>query len=173
MSTTPRCKYPLNLPISLKETAARLAKDDGVSLNQWIATAVAQKIGAVETAEVFLAERAARATPGDLQRYLDVAPNTPPIPVDEMPETWLTGRVMPGNDTWSRMDRASHAGPAAGPTAAAQNTIATISGEGRHRYAILRWPWGRQARGESPSAGYTQPVGFGSPAYLHACLAGP
>ena len=86
MSATVRYKYPLNLPISLKETAARLAKDDGVSLNQWIATAVAQKIGAVETAEVFLAERAARATPEDLQRYLDVAPNTPPAPGDEMPE---------------------------------------------------------------------------------------
>ena len=86
MSATTRDKYPLSLPASLKETAARLAREDGVSLNQWIATAVAQKIGAVETAEVFLAERAARATPGDLQRYLDVAPNTPPPPGDEMPE---------------------------------------------------------------------------------------
>ena len=86
MSATARYKYPLNLPMSLKETAARLAKDDGVSLNQWIATAVAQKIGAVETAEVFLAERAARANRGDLQRYLDGAPNTPPAPGDEMPE---------------------------------------------------------------------------------------
>ena len=37
--------------------AARLAKEDGVSLNQWIATAVAQKIGAIETAADFL-ERA-------------------------------------------------------------------------------------------------------------------
>lgn len=86
MSATARYKYPLNLPMSLKETAARLAKDDGVSLNQWIATAVAQKIGAVETAEVFLAERAARANPGALQRYLDGAPDTPPVPGDEMPE---------------------------------------------------------------------------------------
>ena len=86
MSATARYKYPLNLPMSLKETAARLAKDDGVSLNQWIATAVAQKIGAVETAEVFLAKRAALANPGDLQRYLDGAPDTPPAPGDEMPE---------------------------------------------------------------------------------------
>ena len=86
MSATARYKFPLNLPMSLKETAARLAKDDGVSLNQWIATAVAQKIGAVETAEVFLAERAARANSGDLQRYLDGTPDTPPVPGDEMPE---------------------------------------------------------------------------------------
>ena len=61
MSTTARYRYSLNLPMSLKETAARLARDDGVSLNQWIATAVAQKIGAVETAEEFLAQRATRA----------------------------------------------------------------------------------------------------------------
>ena len=86
MSAPTRYKYPLYLPISLKETAARLAKDDGVSLNQWIVTAVAQKIGAVETAEVLLAERAAQAAPGDLRRYLDGAPNTPPAPGDEMPE---------------------------------------------------------------------------------------
>ena len=86
MSAAARYKYPLNLPISLKEAAARLAKDDGVSLNQWIATAVAQKIGAIETAEVLLTERAVRATPGDLLRYLDAAPNTPPTPGDAMPE---------------------------------------------------------------------------------------
>ena len=86
MSATTRHRYPLSLPASLKETAARLAREDGVSLNQWIAAAVAQKIGAVETAEVFLAERATRANPGALLRYLDGAPNTPPTPGDEMPE---------------------------------------------------------------------------------------
>ena len=91
MSATTRYGYPLSLPASLKETAARLAREDGVSLNQWIATAVAQRIGAVETAEVFLAERAARANPGDLQRYLDGALDTPPAPGDEMPEAWLLG----------------------------------------------------------------------------------
>ena len=86
MNATTRYRYPLSLPTSLKETAARLAREDGVSLNQWIVTAVAQKIGAVETAEVLLAQRAARATPEDLLRHLDTAPNTPPMPGDEMPE---------------------------------------------------------------------------------------
>ena len=32
--------YPLKLPISVKTAAARLAKTDGVSLNQFIAAAV-------------------------------------------------------------------------------------------------------------------------------------
>ena len=86
MSATTRYRYPLSLPASLKETAARLAREDGVSLDQWIATAVAQRIGAVETAEVFLAQRAARATPEDLLRHLDGAPHTPPTPGDEMSE---------------------------------------------------------------------------------------
>ena len=53
-----KATYPLKLPTSIKAAAARLAKEDGVSLNQWIATAVAQKIGAVETAAEFFTRRA-------------------------------------------------------------------------------------------------------------------
>ena len=86
MSEVTRYKYPLKLPVSLKETAARLAKDDGVSLNQWIATAVAQKIGAVETAAEFFERRGARSMPGDLMRHLEQAPNAPPQPGDESPD---------------------------------------------------------------------------------------
>ena len=85
MTDARRYKYPLQLPASLKDTAARLAKEDGVSLNQWIVAAVAQKIGAVETAEVFLRERAGGAREGDLSRYLERAPDTPPEPGDELP----------------------------------------------------------------------------------------
>ena len=85
MTDARRYRYPLQLPASLKETAARLAKEDGVSLNQWIVAAVAQKIGAVETAEVFLRERAAGAPEGDLSRYLEKAPDAGPAPGDELP----------------------------------------------------------------------------------------
>lgn len=92
MSESTRYKYPLKLPISLKETAARLARDDGVSLNQWIATAVAQKIGAVETAAELFERRGARSTPSDLMRHLDNAPNVPPEPGDELPDTRLRAR---------------------------------------------------------------------------------
>ncbi len=56
-----------------------------MSLNQWIVAAVAQKIGAVETADVFLRERAAGAREGDLSRYLDRAPDVAPEPGDELP----------------------------------------------------------------------------------------
>ncbi|WP_421951103.1 toxin-antitoxin system HicB family antitoxin [Pelagibacterium sp.] len=82
MTQTQRYKYPLQLPQSLKETAARLAMEDGVSLNQWIISAVAQKIGAVETADDFLRARAGTAKRGDLTRLLDRAPDVSPAPED-------------------------------------------------------------------------------------------
>ncbi len=84
MTQTQRYKYPLQLPQSLKETAARLAQEDGVSLNQWIVSAVAQKIGAVETAADFLKARAGTAKRGDLTSFLDRAPDVPPMPKDKV-----------------------------------------------------------------------------------------
>jgi uncharacterized protein YfaT (DUF1175 family) len=74
-----KASYPLKLPASVKDAAARLAKEDGVSLNQWIAVAIAQKIGVVETASDFLARRAGQARPGDMLPFLDGAKlETPP-----------------------------------------------------------------------------------------------
>jgi HicB family len=80
-----KATYPLKLPASVKTAAARLAKEDGVSLNQWIAAAVAQKVGAVETAAAFLRRRAGTARPGDLHAILALAPDRPPDPGDELP----------------------------------------------------------------------------------------
>jgi hypothetical protein len=54
--------YPLKLPLSIKKAAQWLAKEDGVSLNQWIAAAVAEKVGVVETAAAFFKKRAGKAT---------------------------------------------------------------------------------------------------------------
>ena len=45
-----KATYLLKLPVSIKKAAQRLAKEDGVSLNQWIAVAVAEKVRVVETA---------------------------------------------------------------------------------------------------------------------------
>lgn len=77
--------YPLKLPDSVKRAAQRLAKEDGVSLNQWIAVAVAQKIGVVETAEEFFTRRAANADPRRLMEILKHAPRAKPMPGDELP----------------------------------------------------------------------------------------
>ena len=45
--------YPLRLPRSLKQAVERLSREDGTSINQFIAMAVAEKISAFETAEFF------------------------------------------------------------------------------------------------------------------------
>ena len=75
-----RASYPLKMPLSVKTAAARLAKADGVSLNQFISAAVAEKVGAIETADEFLRLRAEKAKPADLMRFLRAAPNvTPPL----------------------------------------------------------------------------------------------
>jgi len=80
-----KASYPLKLPMSVKAAAQRLAKEDGVSLNQWIAVAVAEKVGSVETAADFLRRKAGEARPSDLAAFLDRAGNEPPPPGDERP----------------------------------------------------------------------------------------
>lgn len=52
--------YPLRRPRSVKAEVERRAKADGVSVNQFVATAVAEKLAAMNTAS-FFAERRARA----------------------------------------------------------------------------------------------------------------
>jgi hypothetical protein len=83
-----RASYPLKLPHSLKTAAARLAKEDGVSLNQWIATAVAQKVGAVETAAEFFRRRADGHSLDAFDALLNSAPHGPVEAGDELPEGW-------------------------------------------------------------------------------------
>jgi hypothetical protein len=78
-----KATYPLKLPASVKAAAAKLAREDGVSLNQWIAAAVAEKVGAVETAAEFFKRRAGKAKPKDLLWFLDNAPTKPPVSGDE------------------------------------------------------------------------------------------
>ena len=73
-----KATYPLKLPMSIKKAAQRLAKEDGVSLNQWIAVAVAEKVGVAETAADFFKRRAGKATGGGLMRFLRTAPKTRP-----------------------------------------------------------------------------------------------
>jgi HicB family len=79
-----RPPYPLRLLPSIKRAAQRLAKEDGVSLNQWIASAVAQKVGVVETAADFFNKRAGKATGAGLIKFLGTAPKTAPDPEDTM-----------------------------------------------------------------------------------------
>ena len=79
-----KATYPLKRPLSIKKAAQRLAKEDGVSLNQWIAVAVAQKVGVVETAANFFQSRAGSATGDGLIRFLKKAPDVPPETGDDV-----------------------------------------------------------------------------------------
>ena len=79
-----KATYPLKLPLSIKKAAQRLAQEDGVSLNQWIAAAVAEKVGVVETAAEFFRQRAGKATGAGMMRFLRTAAKVTPEPEDEI-----------------------------------------------------------------------------------------
>jgi hypothetical protein len=74
--------YPMKLPTSVKTAAVRLAKADGVSLNQFIAAAVAEKVGVIDTAKEFLERRAGKAKPQELLKYLRKAGRAEPAETD-------------------------------------------------------------------------------------------
>lgn len=80
----PASTYPLRLPRSLKEAVARLSKEEGTSINQFVATAVAEKVSALETARYFV-ERRERADFDAFDRILDRPGGEPPREDDEKP----------------------------------------------------------------------------------------
>ena len=58
--------YALRLPLSLKTGAEQVAREDGTTLNQFIVSAVAEKLAAMKTADYF----AQRAQRGDVNAAL-------------------------------------------------------------------------------------------------------
>lgn len=79
---TAKATYPLRLPRSVKAAVEKIAKEEGVSLNQFVATAVSEKLSAMNTAE-FFAERARRADPEAFRSILTRSGGEPPRPGDE------------------------------------------------------------------------------------------
>ena len=75
----------LRLPDSLHQKLRDLAEREDVSINQFIATAVAEKTAAVLTLD-YLEQRAARADRRVLDRLLRRVPDVPPVKGDELPE---------------------------------------------------------------------------------------
>lgn len=76
--------YALRLPASLKQGAEQMAREDGTTLNQFIVSAVAEKLSAMKTAQYF-ADRAQR---GDLQAALALLGRSggqPPADDDRLP----------------------------------------------------------------------------------------
>ena len=73
----------LRLPDSIHRHIKEIAKREGVSINQFISSAVSEKISAILTEE-YLTERASRAKKGTLKKVLDNVPNRPPVSGDEL-----------------------------------------------------------------------------------------
>ena len=78
----------LRLPRSIKAAVVRLAKEDGVSMNQMIATAVAEKVAVLEAA-TFFEERSKRADIEAFDRFMNRTGGEPPRPGDELPEGYV------------------------------------------------------------------------------------
>ena len=75
--------YPLRLPVSLKLALEKLSKLDGTSMNQFVVTAVAEKISALNTA-AFFEERRAEGNRQTFRRILNRKGGEPPRPGDEL-----------------------------------------------------------------------------------------
>jgi uncharacterized protein (DUF1778 family) len=73
----------LRLPNSIHRHIKEIAQQEGVSINQFISSAVAEKISAIMT-EDYLQTRAARAERSDLKTILDNIPHRKPLPGDEL-----------------------------------------------------------------------------------------
>ena len=73
----------LRLPDSIHRHIKEVAKKEGVSINQFISTAVTEKISALTT-EDYLIKRAKRAKKGAFRRILDKVPDRKPLPGDKL-----------------------------------------------------------------------------------------
>ncbi len=73
----------LRLPDSLHKRARDLAKEEGVSINQLISTALAEKMAALKTVD-YLEQRAGRGSREKFLAVLGKVPATTPEPQDEL-----------------------------------------------------------------------------------------
>lgn len=84
--TTRTATYPLRLPASIKAEAERLATSEGTSLNQFVASAVAEKVASLRTATYF-SERRGRTDWAAFDRLMSRAGGEAPREGDELPES--------------------------------------------------------------------------------------
>lgn len=73
----------LRLPESIHRHIREIAKKEGVSINQFISSAISEKISALMTEE-YLKTRAKRANKEDFRKILSKVPSRKPIQGDEL-----------------------------------------------------------------------------------------
>jgi len=74
----------IRVPDSLHRAIKKLATKEGYSMNQFLITAAAEKLSALETVD-YLRHRAERANLKDFDRLLALVPDAEPDPGDELP----------------------------------------------------------------------------------------
>lgn len=77
--------YPLRLPETLMEDARGLAKSQGVSVNQFLATLIAERVGELKALRHVRAQ-IARADTAKALAVLALVPDRPPLAGDEVLE---------------------------------------------------------------------------------------
>lgn len=73
----------VRLPNSVHQKARELALRDEISVNQFIAAAVSEKMASVITLD-YLKSEAAKGSHSDFDRFLNLVPDTPATAVDEL-----------------------------------------------------------------------------------------
>jgi len=73
----------LRLPKSLHEQLRELAQEDGISVNQFVMLAVAEKVASISTIE-YLEKRAKRGSREKLLAILNKAPDVEPEQADKI-----------------------------------------------------------------------------------------
>jgi len=76
----------VQLPESLYKSLQKLAEQDGISLDQFVTLAIAEKISALTT-ESYLEERAARGSRAKYEAVLAKVPDAEPEALDTLPST--------------------------------------------------------------------------------------
>ena len=75
----------VRLPNSVQQKVKELALRDEISVNQFIAAAVSEKMASVMTLD-YLKLEAAKGSRSGFERFMNLIPNAPTVPGDELPD---------------------------------------------------------------------------------------
>lgn len=78
-------KLTIQLPESLHRSIQALAQREGYSIDQFLASATAEKMAALRTLD-YLRNEAPNGRREDFDRFLAAVPDQPPIEPDRMPD---------------------------------------------------------------------------------------
>jgi hypothetical protein len=87
----------LRIPDSLHRTLKSVAEQDGVSINQFVSLAVAEKLSALQTFNL-IAEKAAKGSQQGFIEAMSMVPAREVVEGDEIPNGYKRENRVPGSD---------------------------------------------------------------------------